>query len=168
MRLPHAGVKESPYTEDDTKEAMVNLYRQAQETANRDQPAEVRILKHLLSVDDPKQRRSDMESAFEEARRRLRAWSCSVPQCQRYSAAQYALDVLVRVVLPPSGVPGHLAMYVRQWAGGIRRRLASYCMLAVRQAFAQNLWQSALLARCMHAPGVRSVLMELRNAGPSA
>ena len=43
---------------------MYYLYMKAKEAANRDQPAEVRILKHLLSIDDPQHRRSEMEKAF--------------------------------------------------------------------------------------------------------
>ena len=37
---------------------------QAKETAARQQPKEVRIMKHLLSMEDPQQRRASLTEAF--------------------------------------------------------------------------------------------------------
>ena len=37
---------------------------QAKETAARQQPREVRIMKHLLSMEDPQQRRASLTEAF--------------------------------------------------------------------------------------------------------
>lgn len=43
---------------------MAHLYFKAKESFASQQPPEVRILKHLLSIDDPQQRLVAMEEAF--------------------------------------------------------------------------------------------------------
>lgn len=40
------------------------FHMQAKETAARQQPKEVRIMKHLLSMEDPQQRRASLTEAF--------------------------------------------------------------------------------------------------------
>ena len=47
------------------KDIMAHLYFKAKETAARDQPPEVRILKHLLTMDDPMERNEALGMAFE-------------------------------------------------------------------------------------------------------
>eukprot|EP00951_Prasinocladus_malaysianus_P015577 scaffold119714_cov37-Prasinocladus_malaysianus.AAC.1 len=47
------------------KDIMAHLYFKAKEAAARDQPPEVRIIKHLLSMEDPKERMEALEMAFE-------------------------------------------------------------------------------------------------------
>ena len=42
----------------------VPFHMQAKETAARQQPREVRIMKHLLSMEDPQQRRASLTEAF--------------------------------------------------------------------------------------------------------
>jgi hypothetical protein len=66
MAKAYSGVKDSQYTKDEVKEVMYHLYMKAKETASRQQPPEIRILKHLLSIDDPAHRRDEMEKAFQK------------------------------------------------------------------------------------------------------
>ena len=50
----YMSVKESPMVEEEVKDVMAHLYFKMKETMGRQQPKEVRILKHLLAVgDDP-------------------------------------------------------------------------------------------------------------------
>lgn len=44
---------------------MAHLYFKAKETAAAEQPPEVRILKHLLTMEDPMERNEAMDQAFE-------------------------------------------------------------------------------------------------------
>lgn len=44
---------------------MAHLYFKAKETAAAEQPPEVRILKHLLSMPDPMERNEAMDQAFQ-------------------------------------------------------------------------------------------------------
>ena len=61
----HMSVKESPYTSEEVKDVMAHLYFKMKETMGRQQPKEVRILKHLLAVgDDPRDIRNGLEEAF--------------------------------------------------------------------------------------------------------
>jgi len=53
MAKMYMSVKESPYTKEETKDVMYHLYVKAKETASSMQPVEVRILKYLLSIEDP-------------------------------------------------------------------------------------------------------------------
>jgi hypothetical protein len=58
-------VKESPMVEEEVKDVMAHLYFKMKETMGRQQPKEVRILKHLLAVgDDPRDIRNGLEEAF--------------------------------------------------------------------------------------------------------
>jgi hypothetical protein len=68
MAKAYSGVKETDYTRDDVKETMHHLYMKAKEAAAKDAPNEVRILKHLLSVEDPRHRSSELEKAFDVVR----------------------------------------------------------------------------------------------------
>ena len=43
---------------------MLHLYLKARETAARQQPVEVRILKHLLTIDDPLELSKSIDDAF--------------------------------------------------------------------------------------------------------
>lgn len=57
-------VKQSQYTKDEVKEVMAHLYFKMQETQHRQQPPVVRILKFLVSIEDPSERSFQMEAAF--------------------------------------------------------------------------------------------------------
>lgn len=50
------------------KDIMYHLYMKAKEATERGAPAEVRILKYLVSIDDPQHRASELESAFKPVR----------------------------------------------------------------------------------------------------
>jgi len=65
MAKAYSGVKESPYVKEEVKDIMAHLYFKAKESAARDQPPEVRILKHLLTMDDPMERNEALGMAFE-------------------------------------------------------------------------------------------------------
>ena len=93
MAKAYSGVKETDYTKDDVKETMAHLYMKAKEAAARDSPAEVRILKHLLMIDDPAHRSKELERAFEPVRRRCCCRICArlralppLPRCKSASA----------------------------------------------------------------------------------
>lgn len=60
----YMSVKESPYVEEEVKDVMAHLYFKMKETMGRQQPKEVRILKHLLAMDNPQEIRSGLEDAF--------------------------------------------------------------------------------------------------------
>jgi len=60
----YMSVKESPYVEEEVKDVMVHLYSKMRDTVGRQQPKEVRILKLVLSVDDPIEQRNMLEQAF--------------------------------------------------------------------------------------------------------
>jgi len=50
---------------EDVKEIMAHLYRKFKENMERQQAEEVRILKHLLTIEDPLERRAALTDAFE-------------------------------------------------------------------------------------------------------
>ena len=54
----------SAFTEHSGPWSKVLPHMQAKETAARQQPKEVRIMKHLLSMEDPQQRRASLSEAF--------------------------------------------------------------------------------------------------------
>jgi len=60
----YMSVKESPYTSEEVKDIMAHLYWRMKKSMAELQPPEVRILKMLLSTDDPLERVSLMEQAF--------------------------------------------------------------------------------------------------------
>ncbi|KAK9840732.1 hypothetical protein WJX81_001023 [Elliptochloris bilobata] len=64
MAKAHAAAKESSYTKEEAKDVMAHLYFKAKESFAAQQPPEVRIMKHLLSLDDPAQRRAALGEAF--------------------------------------------------------------------------------------------------------
>lgn len=64
MAKAYAAAKDSSLTKPDVMDIMAHMYFKAQETAARQQPPEVRILKYLLSVEDPLQRHAELEEAF--------------------------------------------------------------------------------------------------------
>eukprot|EP00238_Polyblepharides_amylifera_P001117 CAMPEP_0196573472 /NCGR_PEP_ID=MMETSP1081-20130531/3373_1 /TAXON_ID=36882 /ORGANISM="Pyramimonas amylifera, Strain CCMP720" /LENGTH=406 /DNA_ID=CAMNT_0041891201 /DNA_START=32 /DNA_END=1252 /DNA_ORIENTATION=+ len=57
-------VKESAFTQEEVKDVMAHLYFKMKETTGRQQPVDVRILKHLLALEDPLERRVNLETAF--------------------------------------------------------------------------------------------------------
>ncbi|KAL6781134.1 CGL143 [Auxenochlorella protothecoides x Auxenochlorella symbiontica] len=59
------GVKESEYTREEVKDVMAHLYFKAKESFAAQAPVEVRILKHLLSVDSPSDRAVLLDQAFQ-------------------------------------------------------------------------------------------------------
>lgn len=65
MAKAYSGVKESPYVQEEVKDIMAHLYFKAKETAAAEQPVEVRILKHLLTMPDPMERNEAMDQAFQ-------------------------------------------------------------------------------------------------------
>ncbi len=60
----YMSVKESPYTGEEVKDVMAHLYWRMKASMAALQPPEVRILKHLLALEDPLERRSGLEQAF--------------------------------------------------------------------------------------------------------
>ena len=60
----HMSVKESPYTSEEVKDVMAHLYFKMKDTTSRQQPKEVRILKYILSLEDPQDQRNALEEAF--------------------------------------------------------------------------------------------------------
>ncbi|KAK9806423.1 hypothetical protein WJX73_005207 [Symbiochloris irregularis] len=65
MAKAYATAKETDVTKEEVKDIMVHLWLQAKKSFARQQPPEVRILKHLLSLEDPAERRAGVASAFE-------------------------------------------------------------------------------------------------------
>lgn len=60
----YMSVKESPYTKDEVKDVMAHLYFKMKDTTTRQQPNEVRILKYILTMEDPIDQRNALEEAF--------------------------------------------------------------------------------------------------------
>lgn len=60
----YMSVKESPYIEEDVKDVLVHLYTRMKTYTASQQPVEVRILKHVLTFEDPVERRSVLGEAF--------------------------------------------------------------------------------------------------------
>ena len=60
----YMSVKESPYVEEEVKDVMAHLYFKMKETMGRQQPKEVRILKHLLVFEDVRDVQNGLEEAF--------------------------------------------------------------------------------------------------------
>lgn len=52
------------------KDIMYHLYMKAKEATERGAPPEVRILKHLVSISDPRHRATELENAFKPVRPR--------------------------------------------------------------------------------------------------
>ncbi|EIE21209.1 hypothetical protein COCSUDRAFT_17991 [Coccomyxa subellipsoidea C-169] len=65
MAKAYAAAKETDKTQEEVKDIMAHLYFKAKESFAKMQPPEVRILKHLLSVEDPRQRVEELRAAFE-------------------------------------------------------------------------------------------------------
>eukprot|EP00892_Ulva_mutabilis_P005879 jgi/Ulvmu1/3663/UM017_0077.1 len=64
MAKAYSGVKESDMAQEEVKDIMYHLYMKAKEATERGAPPEVRILKHLVSIEDPRHRASELENAF--------------------------------------------------------------------------------------------------------
>lgn len=60
----HMSVKESPYVQEEVKDIMAHLYWRMKASLAEQQPKAVRILKYLLTLDDPLERASAMDQAF--------------------------------------------------------------------------------------------------------
>lgn len=60
----YSSVKHSPLVNTIALEIMMRIYFKAQEQLSRGKPPEVRILKHLLALDDPLQAESELERAL--------------------------------------------------------------------------------------------------------
>ncbi|KAK9902256.1 hypothetical protein WJX75_009762 [Coccomyxa subellipsoidea] len=65
MAKAYAAAKETDKTQEEVKDIMAHLYFKAKESFAQMQPPEVRILKHLLSMDDPRQRSEELRAAFQ-------------------------------------------------------------------------------------------------------
>ena len=61
----YAASKESDYTRDDAKEVMVHLWKKAQESFQREQPVEMRVVRKLLSLEGDVDLRSALAAAFD-------------------------------------------------------------------------------------------------------
>ncbi|CAI5475584.1 unnamed protein product [Closterium sp. Yama58-4] len=59
-----AAAKESNMMKDEVKDIMYHLYKQAQINMRMLVPKEVRILRHVLSIDDPRQQLTELTNAF--------------------------------------------------------------------------------------------------------
>ncbi|KAI3427115.1 hypothetical protein D9Q98_007052 [Chlorella vulgaris] len=66
MAKAYAGSKETDATQEDVKDIMAHLYFKAKEGFARQAPKEVRILKHLLTVEGERERAQALEQAFEQ------------------------------------------------------------------------------------------------------
>eukprot|EP00884_Botryococcus_braunii_P001959 jgi/Botrbrau1/11764/Bobra.0195s0089.1 len=64
MAKAYAASKDTDVTREEVKDIMAHLYFKAKESFAKMQPPEVRILKHLLSVDDPLEREAGLRDAF--------------------------------------------------------------------------------------------------------
>ncbi|KAL3151877.1 hypothetical protein ABBQ38_012838 [Trebouxia sp. C0009 RCD-2024] len=64
----HTSVKDTDYTREEVKDVMAHLYFKAKETLEQQQPPEVRILKQLLRIKSPQERRTALFDAFEPAK----------------------------------------------------------------------------------------------------
>ncbi|KAK9804314.1 hypothetical protein WJX72_006307 [[Myrmecia] bisecta] len=64
MAKAYNSTKDTDVTREEVKDIMAHLYFKAKETFAQQQPPEVRILKHLLSLDDPKERFESLAQAF--------------------------------------------------------------------------------------------------------
>ncbi|KAK9816359.1 hypothetical protein WJX74_002362 [Apatococcus lobatus] len=64
MAKAYSAARETDYTKEEVKDVMAHLYFKAKEKFASEQPAEVRILKHLLTMEDPGQQRASCEEAF--------------------------------------------------------------------------------------------------------
>lgn len=60
----HLSVKESPYVQEEVKDIMAHLYWRMKATIAGQQPRAVRILRHLLTLEDPMERAAAMGQAF--------------------------------------------------------------------------------------------------------
>ncbi|CAI5999668.1 unnamed protein product, partial [Closterium sp. NIES-64] len=59
-----AAAKESNMMKDEVKDIMYHLYKQAQINMRMLVPKEVRILRHVLAIDDPRQQLTELTNAF--------------------------------------------------------------------------------------------------------
>ncbi|KAL3159024.1 hypothetical protein ABBQ32_011024 [Trebouxia sp. C0010 RCD-2024] len=64
----HTSVKDTDYTREEVKDVMAHLYFKAKETLEQQQLPEVRILKQLLRIQSPQERRTALFDAFEPAK----------------------------------------------------------------------------------------------------
>ena len=62
------------------KDIMYHLYMKAKEATERSAPPEVRILKYLISISDPKHRATELENAFKPVRAHLLPAPALVPR----------------------------------------------------------------------------------------
>lgn len=65
MAKAYAGAKESSMVRDEAKDVMAHLYFRAKENMAKNLPDEVRILRHLISIEDPLELRANLDDAFE-------------------------------------------------------------------------------------------------------
>ena len=60
----YAGVKQTDMVEEEVKDVMYHLYRQAKESFLQDTPKDIRILKYVLNLGGLRERRDALEEAF--------------------------------------------------------------------------------------------------------
>ena len=65
MAKAYSGVKETDYTREEVKDVMYHLYVKGKEAAAREAPPEVRILKHLLTIEDLAERDAEIGNALQ-------------------------------------------------------------------------------------------------------
>lgn len=83
MAKAHAAAKESSMVRDEAKDVMAHLYFRAKENLAKNLPAEVRILRHLMSIEDPQELRANLEDAFKGGDT-LDEWTSGVPGGKDY------------------------------------------------------------------------------------
>jgi len=64
MAKAYSSAKDTDYTKEQVRDVMAHLYFKAKESFAAQQPPAVRILKHLLWIDSPADRRKAMDEAF--------------------------------------------------------------------------------------------------------
>ena len=94
----YMSVKESPYTSEEVKDIMGHLYWRMKASMAELQPPAVRILRHILSLDDPAERQAALEQAFTPGPEMSLGqddmlYTC-VPRCTRVRARTEALRVV--------------------------------------------------------------------------
>lgn len=65
MAKAYQGTRDTDITREEVKDIMAHLYFKAKESFAAQQPPEVRIMKHLLALDDPRERSVALEEAFQ-------------------------------------------------------------------------------------------------------
>merc|ERR1711959_448431 len=60
----YSSIKESPYSDTEIADIMMHLYFMVQEQLAKDKPPEIRILKYLLTIEDPLKTETELNRAL--------------------------------------------------------------------------------------------------------